>query len=256
MRRADFKEMWEAMQRAGYFADHAHYADWFDDQPHAGNDHSAELDVFGDLDEFTEEVVFPGSYSDDLERLIKRTEPLWFPRLFPISNTGTALDVGCGFGRSLDWMHRVFDRVIGVDISEHAIELAGRRLAEVDNVELHVGEGDGLPPAIAEHSVDFIFSFNVFEHIPRPFTKRYLEDFRRVLKPGGMAVFNLLSGSHEWTRSGKAHTEWSIGYSQRAITRLVRDAGLEVDRRVRWCMENGGAYWTWAVAVNPVEEVS
>ncbi len=248
MKNTDFKKMWEAMQRAGYFADHAHYADWFRDGLSSPDLDSADLEFMVDFDHSTEQVIFPGSYSHDLERLIKRSEHLWLPRLFKTPTSGTALDLGCGFGRSLAWMHKVYDRVIGVDISDHAVELARHRLADVSSVEFHVCDGDSLPSTITNESVDFIYCFNVFEHIPRHFAKSYIKDFFRILRPGGIAIFNLLSGKHEWTRSGRTHTEWSIGYSQRAIKRLVGGGKLKLQRRVRWRMEKDAAYWTWVQA--------
>jgi len=240
--------MWEAMQQRGYFKRHPHYREWFDG-PEEVDDTNPELEkLLETLGPTTENIFFPGSYSHGLERLVKRTEASWLPRLFTLERGTTALDVGCGFGRSLGWMRSHFEHLIGVDISERAIELAREHLGDSESVELLVGDGDGLPATIPPASVDFIYCFNVFEHIPRDFTRAYLRDFARVLAPTGRAVFNLLSGTRHWAISGRLHSEWSIGYSRRAAARMVLDAGLEIRRQLSWRVESARARWLWIEA--------
>jgi SAM-dependent methyltransferase len=244
MTRSRFQQMWQTMQRRGYFEHHPHYRSWFsevDDEPVD----PVCRELLHQLSSATTKVVFPNTDEERLQRLIKIDEAVWLPRLFDFRTGSVGLDLGCGFGRTLAWMHSWFDQMIGVDVSQHAIDLARQRLQGVANVQLMVSDGAKLPLTIADGSVDLIYSLNLFEHIPRSFTKSYLRDFARVLAPGGRAVFNLLSGVRQLQRSGRYGSEWSIGYSQRAIRRLLRNAGLVLERQVIWRLQTGSAHWVW-----------
>jgi SAM-dependent methyltransferase len=199
---------------------------------------------FDRLDFTAREVVCPG-YSEEFERAIKRNEYYWLPRMFDLPRRGTVLDFGCGFGRSLEWLRFLFERCIGVDISETAVHMAAERFAGIEGIEFMVGPGDGLPRQIADTSVDLVYAFSVLEHIPRPFALANLRAFARVLRPGGCAIFNLLSGINEDADNGTPGTEWRIGYSAMAAAEMIGDAGLRVINRVRWSLADSPACWLW-----------
>jgi len=245
--RLRFQQMWQAMQQHGYFEHHPHYRPWFSEEEDESCDPACRA-LLDRVSRTTTEVVFPDTDEQRLQRLIKTYESTWLPRLFELSRGTVGLDVGCGFGRTLAWLHTWFDHVIGVDVSQHAIALAGQRLQGVDNVQLLVNDGASLPATIASSSVDFIYSLNLFEHIPRSFARSYLRDFARVLAPGGRAVFNLLGGVNQLRRSERYGVEWAIGYSQRAIRRLVHSSGLTLSRQVVWRLHTGAAHWVWVEA--------
>ncbi|MBP1779296.1 MAG: hypothetical protein H6Q86_5307 [candidate division NC10 bacterium] len=251
MKRKEFQRMWDEMQKDGYFSHHPHYADWTTDQRGMTPAVPDRIDLeeppeppFDHLDFTACEVVFP-RYSVELERAIKRNEYFWLPKMFAIPCGGTVLDVGCGFGRSLEWMRTIYGRCMGVDVSETAIRMAADRFAGIDGVEFRVGPGDGLPAQVADRSVDLIYAFNVFEHIPRSFAAAYLRDFVRVLRPTGCAVFNLLSGIQEHAQDGPPGSEWRIGYSANAATSMIHRAGLRVAASVRWSLPDSSACWLW-----------
>ncbi len=247
-----FMAMWEEMQRRGYFNHHLHYRDWqtetrqlapFDpstpllDTPH--DDYLLELDFS------QSELVFPCEYSHELERSVKRNEHYWLPRLFSLPAAGTVLDLGCGFGRSIEWMQRRYQRVIGVDISNHVISLARQRFQDLPHVDFYTCNGRGLPPEIKAGSIDLIYCFTVFQHIPRSYTLDYLESFRRVLNPSGKAIFNMLSGDFEDVEKGEPGTEWAIGYSEPQIHQLIDRCNLSIKRTSKWTVKNARSYWIW-----------
>lgn len=120
----------------------------------------------------------------------------WSPRA-PVA--GTAVEIGCGLGRMCRALARRFDRVIGVDISDEMIVRA-RELVTESNVEFLVSDGSSLE-VVEEGSADLVFTFTVFQHIPDPaVVERYIEEIGRVLKPGGLAIFqwNNTSGALRW----------------------------------------------------------
>ena len=44
---------------------------------------------------------------------------------------------------------------------------------------------------IGDRSIDFVYSSIVLQHIPRPYSLAYLREFCRVIRPGGLIVFQI-----------------------------------------------------------------
>lgn len=100
---------------------------------------------------------------------------------------GIFLDFGCGVGRLSKALRKRFQGGYGVDISQKMIELAR---TYVKNVELIVNQTNSLG-CFADNSIDFIYSHIVLQHIPNAYQKGYIDEFLRILKPGGLAVFQI-----------------------------------------------------------------
>jgi len=241
-----FQAMWERMQVEGYFSEHAHYR--FDHGQAPGAEEQALDARLRELDYSGEAVVFPVPYSEMLERSVKRLEPWWLPRMFDLPQDGAALDIGCGYGRSVNWLRRVYQRVVGVDISAAAIDRALHNLDGAGNVELLTCSGDKLPAALADASFEVAYAFTVFQHIPREYTASLLKDAHRVLKPGGKIAFNLLSGINEQANEGDLDTEWAIGYSEQAASELLSSTGYALEKQVHWSGPGSDVAWLWLLA--------
>ncbi|MGO9016396.1 MAG: class I SAM-dependent methyltransferase [Dissulfurispiraceae bacterium] len=104
-----------------------------------------------------------------------------------IAPSGSFLDFGCGVGRISKALRKRFESGFGVDISPKMIELAQ---AYVKDVKFVVNQADSLSQ-FADDSIDFIYSHIVLQHIPNSFQKRYMDEFLRILRPGGLAVFQV-----------------------------------------------------------------
>jgi SAM-dependent methyltransferase len=102
-------------------------------------------------------------------------------------SSGSFLDFGCGVGRNSKALQKRFERGYGVDISEKMIELAR---SYVPNVQFMVNQKDSLEE-FEDNSVDFIYSHIVLQHIPNQLQKKYIEEFLRILRPGGLAVIQI-----------------------------------------------------------------
>jgi SAM-dependent methyltransferase len=105
-----------------------------------------------------------------------------------------ALDFGAGVGRLTRALADRFDRAVGVDISQTMVDNATRLNADVPNVEFRVNVRPDLR-LFDDASFDLVNTRIVLQHLPdRSAIQGYLREFLRVLRPGGLLVFQLPSG--------------------------------------------------------------
>jgi SAM-dependent methyltransferase len=105
---------------------------------------------------------------------------------------GSALDFGCGAGRLTQAMARHFSRCEGVDISPAMIKLANELNRHGEHCRYTVNNTDSLV-AFADRNFDFVYSSLVLQHMDAAFARGYLVELVRVLRPGGLLVFQLPS---------------------------------------------------------------
>ena len=105
-----------------------------------------------------------------------------------------ALDFGCGAGRLSRALAAHFEQVVGVDLSASMIETARALIADVTNVEFHENPSPRLD-GVADASVDLVYSNMTLQHIPPRLAAGYVDEFFRVLAPGGVAVFQFVDGA-------------------------------------------------------------
>jgi SAM-dependent methyltransferase len=111
-----------------------------------------------------------------------------------------ALDFGCGAGRLTRALSSHFERCIGLDISAHMIDEAREVNADIKNCRFAVHETADLSP-LDTHSFDLVVSLIVLQHIPAADAKaRYIGEFVRVVRPGGLVAFQLPSQIPAWHR--------------------------------------------------------
>ena len=105
-----------------------------------------------------------------------------------VSPEAEVLEIGCGMGRLLRPMSERVARATGVDISGEMIARATQALADRPNVRLLRTDGD--LPETPDASLDLVYSFVVFQHVPsRAAVSRYLAEAARVLRSGGVLRF-------------------------------------------------------------------
>jgi len=106
---------------------------------------------------------------------------------------GRALDFGCGVGRLSQALAGHFDEVVGVDISSSMVAAAERHNRHGDRVRYLVNTAADLALLPDEH-VDFVYSNITLQHMPGAAAEGFVRDFFRVLRPGGVAVFQIPDG--------------------------------------------------------------
>lgn len=114
----------------------------------------------------------------DLERRGIRPEP------------GQALDFGCGIGRLTQALAGRFRHVTGVDIAPSMIERAMALNRHPAACAYLVNDADHLG-VFETASFDFIYSNITLQHMEPGYALGYLTEFVRILKPGGILVFQM-----------------------------------------------------------------
>ena len=126
---------------------------------------------------------------DPIRRAFCPTTPETTFALRALGDVGDSrlLDLGCGPGETTTWFALQGAHVDAVDISPGMIQLTlalAARLGVAGRVSAHVSPGESLP--FPDASFDHVFGHDCLHHME---FDRALDEVRRVLRPGGRAVF-------------------------------------------------------------------
>jgi ubiquinone/menaquinone biosynthesis C-methylase UbiE len=97
------------------------------------------------------------------------------------------LDAGCGPATDLIAMHSAVGGeglVLGLDVDEGMLGIARGRIFELPGVVVAAGDAHALP--LRNGVIDRVRTDRALQHMAQPVT--VLKEFRRVLRPGGIAV--------------------------------------------------------------------
>jgi 2-polyprenyl-3-methyl-5-hydroxy-6-metoxy-1,4-benzoquinol methylase len=108
---------------------------------------------------------------------------------------GNALDFGCGLGRLTQALAPHFTTVTGVDISQPMIDGARAKNRHGDRVRYVCNVRSDLS-AFDTGSFDYVQSVIVLQHMLPVYSLAYVREFMRVLRPGGLAFFQLATHAH------------------------------------------------------------
>lgn len=150
----------------------------------------------------------------------------------------SVLECGCGTGVYSAELQEVCDRLHGIDFSAGQLSEARER-----NLEVSLTRGNVLSLPYASGSFDLVTSLGMVRHLPGDMLDDYLEEAYRVLRPGGIFMFepiplamHTLSNPNLGRLFCKAYNvfmKWRgldehIGGSARAAD-AMREAGFEVE---------------------------
>jgi len=127
---------------------------------------------FADLDEY---------HFDKLHHLL---------RLVPFDGARgeRVLEVGCGAGTDSVRFARGGARVVGVDVASSAVALARQNFA-IQRLTAALVEADGEALPFGAEAFDVVYAHGVVQYTADD--RRLVEECRRVLRPGGLAIFQV-----------------------------------------------------------------
>jgi SAM-dependent methyltransferase len=119
------------------------------------------------------------------------------------------LDAGCGDGRNSFWLERHGFYVVAADISRTALEIASRR-AERDCHNRVVFIQEDIANLRLIGPFDCVLCADTLGQLEKPETA--IAEFHRVLRPGGVFLFNLYTPNDGTFGVGTRLTELSFEY--------------------------------------------
>ncbi len=159
-------------------------------------------------------------------------------KLFNLVGSGKkVLDVGCGFGELGEYLKKRNNYAVGIDLSQHAIDIAKTRLDEAYVCD--ITQVDQLSN-LEKESFDLIIFADILEHLYNPF--KVLNNFKSYLKPGGHVIVSLpniaawnirlklLFGKFDYQDTGildKTHIRF---FTKKTAKKMLESAGFEVEK--------------------------
>lgn len=136
---------------------------------------------------------------------------------------GQMLDIGTGTGRMAELFAARAERVVALDKSPEMLRVARAKLQHLpaDRIELVQGDFHNLPFAAQRFSTAMLHQVLHFALDPA----RAVSEAARVLEPGGrIVIVDFAAHEREELRERHAHTR--LGFSDAAISQLLRASGL------------------------------
>ena len=129
-----------------------------------------------------------------------------------------ALDFGCGAGRLTQALAGHFERVVGIDISSSMVRAAEEYNRAGDRVR-YVVNAVGDLACLDDADFDFVYSNITLQHMPTSAAVGFVREFFRVLRPGGVAVFQIPDGPD--FPEGSIRERW-VGWWRGPVRRLSK----------------------------------
>lgn len=114
-------------------------------------------------------------------------------------NAKKIVEICCGYGDLLAALGRVFPtaEIIGIDQFHGTVAVASKRIAEIPNAKVIVGDVTKMDQ-FPDESIDFVIGQASMHHLTHNLSAAFTE-FRRILKPGGKCMFTFEPLSHNHT---------------------------------------------------------
>lgn len=171
------------------------------------------------------ERVVEASYAKTAEgRNILAMHLASYHRASKLCSGKDVLDLGCGSGYGIASLAPLVRSAVGVDVSSAAIAYAQEHY-RADNLRF-LGIVSGRPTPFVDDSFDVILSFQVIEHVPDD--RGYVAEIRRLLRPGGIAIFITPDRRTRLFPLQKPWNRWHLReYSAESLA-LVVSSGLTI----------------------------
>lgn len=196
-------------------------------------------------------IPIPGNYQyralhhgNPVQRFWHDTKRFLIGHYLPPAPTDHVLDVGCGSGVIADYLGESGANVIGLDVSPAAVAFARATFLK-PNVRFQLALADEPFPVASP--VDKIYCMEVIEHIHAPQARQMLEEFHRVLRPGGQLLITTPNYHSLWPLIEKAldrfssaarmeHLQHVVRYTMPRLTQTIQEAGFTLETTATACL--------------------
>ena len=110
-----------------------------------------------------------------------------YSSILPIVKGKKVVDIACGEGYGTNILAQNALEIVGIDISEEAVENASKKYVR-DNLNYMVGSVANIP--LESNTVDVVVSYETIEHVDEESQKRFLAEAKRILKEDGVFIIS------------------------------------------------------------------
>lgn len=167
----------------------------------------------------------------DMSQLLP-AEEIIFEKYF--NQPGKILDLGCGTGRTSNFLYKLGHDVIAIDYSEEMIKKAKQKSISA-SIDFRVMNAKNL--LFADGFFDYVlFSFNGLDYLyPEEERLKTLREIYRVLKPGGTFAFS-------------SHNSLLIPNTVRRMFNFIKTVMVGRILKYRWDFQEFGKLLTYYVS--------
>lgn len=145
-------------------------------------------------------------------------------RFFPAHRDARVLDLGCGHGALIHFARQAgYVNMTGIDVSSQQVmeaERLGIRGVQQGDLMIFLG-------TLPEASQDVVVAFDVIEHFTKSELLPFVDEVRRVLKPGGRWIIHTANGESPFIgaiRYGDFTHE--LAFTRTSLSQLVLSSGF------------------------------
>lgn len=144
----------------------------------------------------------------------------------------TIIDAGCGDGRNSLFLAQCGFSVLGVDISKKGIEIARNRAISAGHTNLMFAADDICDMRIIG-PVDAIICADALGQVHEP--EKAIEEFYRILRPGGILVANVYDKEDDTYAVGEPHPELNESFVYKnTLFRFFDQKGFKSIFSINW----------------------
>ena len=164
----------------------------------------------------------------NMDKNILKKDTKWYPIILQNKHPKQmrVLEIGCGLGRILIPMSKIFGEIIGIDVSKKMIAQAKKFTENISNCNVFENNGSDLG-IFPKNYFDFCYSFIVFQHVPqKEIVVNYIKEVSRVLKSGGIFRFQVHGGKK--SIPDKIDTWNGVRFSSEEIHKITKQYKFKI----------------------------
>jgi ubiquinone/menaquinone biosynthesis C-methylase UbiE len=148
---------------------------------------------------------------------------------FPVDYSQT-IDFACGRGRNTEYLRPLASELTMVDVNEENLAYCRQYFAGDNAIKFHHCNGFDIS-GLHDGSASFFYTFDSMVHFDVEIIASYLHEFRRVIRPGGMAFIHHSNYSASPGSRFQDNPHWRNYMSADLFRHLSLRAGFSVPRQ-------------------------